>query len=435
MAISDVAHPDGKWGGISARRPMLRTVLRYGVSTAGPVAVSGAHFLASLIFLHALPAREFGLFSFVMIVVAFGMSATASLIVVPITQNIVIGDARIRPTCFKMNWLVCLAFGILLFAALAASGATPGRAALLGLYGAAFSFRWFARSIAYIDGRVGAAITSDALYSAVLLGSLGVLVFTGRMNFAHGSETLLAAAVLAVLPFGARFFRDQFAALRAGRLRDYLPVFRDMSSWALLGVALTEITVNAHAYLVTFIAGPGSFALLALGMLLMRPASLVQSSLPDLERPAMARAIAANNLSTLSRIQRHFTYGLAAAWAANMLLCAGLLIFFPGLLLKKGYALHDVEMVAIISAAIMAVRTLRTPLAVMLQAAGEFKALAGIGATSGFFSVAATLILLLAFGPVASLGGIVLGELVIVLRIYPMARNWKRAQREAAPLV
>jgi O-antigen/teichoic acid export membrane protein len=432
MAISEVAYTDGKWGGIAARRPMLRTALRYGVSTAGPVAVSGAHFLASLIFLHALPAPEFGLFSFVMVLVSFGMSATASLIVVPITQNIVTGDATMRPTCFKMNWAVCLLFGLVLFAALAASGADPFRAALLGLYGAVFAFRWFARNIAYIDGRMGAAIASDLLYSATLLGALGALLFTGQMTFAHGSEVLLLAAGVASLPFGARFFRDQFAALRQGRLRDYLPVFRDMSRWALLGVALTEVTVNAHAYLVTFIAGPGSFALLALGMLLMRPASLVQSSLPDLERPAMARAIAAGNLSGLSRIQRHFTYGLAAALAANMLLCAGLLAFFPLLLLKKGYALQDVEMVAIISAAIMAVRTLRTPLAVMLQAAGEFKALAGIGAASCAVSVTATLVLLLAFGPVASLVGILLGEIMIVLRIYPMARNWKRAQREAA---
>ena len=431
MAISDVAHPDGKWGGLAARRPMLRTALRYCVSTAGPVAVSGAHFLASLIFLHALPAREFGLFSFVMILVSFGMSATASMIVVPVTQNIVTGDARMRPTCFKMNWVVCLVFGTLLFAALAISGAVPFRAALLGLYGAAFAFRWFARSIAYVDGRIGPAIASDLLYSATLLGTLGALVFAGQMTFAHGSEALLLAAAVAVLPFGARFFLDQLAALRQGRLRDYLPVFRDMSRWALLGVVLTEVTVNAHAYVVTFIAGPGSFALLALGMLLMRPASLVQSSLPDLERPAMARAIAANNLSGLSRITRHFTYGLAAALAANVLLCAGLLAFFPSLLLKKGYALQDVEIVAMISAAIMAVRTLRTPLAVMLQAAGEFKALAGIGAASCAVSLTSTVLLLLAFGPVESLGGILLGEMMIVWRIYPMARRWKRAQREA----
>jgi hypothetical protein len=46
--------------------------------------------------------------------------------------------------------------------------------------------------------------------------------------------------------------------------------------------------------------------------------------------------------------------------------------------------------------------------------------------------VTSTLVLLLAFGPVASLIGILLGEIMIVWRIYPMARNWKRTQREVA---
>jgi hypothetical protein len=190
-------------------------------------------------------------------------------------------------------------------------------------------------------------------------------------------------------------------------------------------VVLTEVTVNAHAYLVTFISGAQSFALLALGMLLMRPASLVQSALPDLERPAMARAIAAQDMMGLARIQRHFFYGLALAWLANMLVCALLLAFFPMLVLKKGYDLKAVIGVAIISAVIMAVRAWRTPLAVLLQAAGQFKRLAGIGTVSGTISVAATLILLLSFGPIASLGGILLGELVIVVRVYQMARDWK----------
>ena len=38
-----------------ARRACCGTALRYGVSAAGPVAVSGGHFLASLIFLRNLP--------------------------------------------------------------------------------------------------------------------------------------------------------------------------------------------------------------------------------------------------------------------------------------------------------------------------------------------------------------------------------------------
>ena len=108
---------------------------------------------------------------------------------------------------------------------------------------------------------------------------------------AGGAMPAAGAALVGLLPLGRKFLSRAIAALsaRAG-LRDYRAIFRDLTRWSLIGVVLTELTVNAHAYLVTFISGPGPFALLALGMLLMRPASLVQSALPDLERPAMTRA-------------------------------------------------------------------------------------------------------------------------------------------------
>ena len=150
----------------------------------------------------------------------------------------------------------------------------------------------------------------------------------------------------------------------------------------------------------TFISGAGSFALLALGMLLMRPASLMQSALPDLERPAMSRAIAAGDMAALARIQRAFHLGADRRPGWSMCCSAPrVLAFFPHLVLKKGYGLHDVILVAILSSIIMAVRAWRTPLAVLLQAAGQFKELASIGTVSGALSVLATLALLLTFGP------------------------------------
>jgi hypothetical protein len=424
MTVSDIAsHRSSGW-----RLPggMLGTALRYGVSAAGPVAVSGAHFLASLIFLRALPAREFGLFSFVMVVVSFGMSLNVSLIAVPITRNLVTGGELTRPVCFQMNWLVCAGFAALLFVALLAGHAPWREAGLLALFAGVFTFRWFARCFAYVEGRLVTAIQSDIAYSLILVAGLGAMTLAHKVSFIHGSEMLLASALMALAPFGLGFFRTQLTALGGNPAR-YWPIFRDLTRWSLLGVFLTEVTVNAHAYLVTFISGASSFALLALGMLLMRPASLMQSALPDLERPAMARAIAAKDMGALARIQRHFSLGLVATLVGNILLCAVILGFFPLLVLKKGYALHDVTLVAAISCVIMAVRAWRTPLAVLLQAAGQFKELASIGTVSGTLSVAATLILLLAFGPIASLGGILLGELVILLRVRQMARDWTAA--------
>ena len=298
----------------------------------------------------------------------------------------------------------------------------------MGLFGAVFAWRWFARNMAYIDGRMRDAITSDFTYSLLLILSLAMLAAAHRISLLLGSEVLLLAAILALIPFGADFMKQQARALAGPRLRDYLPIFHNVSRWAVLGVVLTEVTVNAHAYLVTFISGAGAFALLALGMLLLRPASLAQSALPDMRgRPAMARAIAAGDFAGLDNVRRHFTWGLIAAWLANMALCAVILTFFPALVLKKGYAIHDAVLVAAISAAVMAIRVLRTPLAVQLQAAGEFKALAGIGSISSVISVMATLALLLAFGPIASLGGIFLGEVVILIRLRHMMRDWKAA--------
>ena len=419
MTVTDLAR-SSKW---RLKSGVVATALRYGISAAGPVAVSGAHFLASLIFLRNLPAREFGLFSFVMVVVSFGMSLNVSLISVPITRNLVTGETGVRPICFQMNWLVCILFATLLFTALFLGGAPLLEAAMLGLFGGVFTYRWFSRCFAFVDKRMSAAIRSDFVYSIALVAGLGALAFTHHMDFTSGSVMLLAAALVALVPFGAGFFKNQIAALGGNPLR-YWPIFRDLTRWSLLGVALTEITVNAHAYLVTFISGPSAFALLALGMLLFRPASLMQSALPDMERPVMARAMAAKDMATVARVQRHFGYGLVAAWGINLLLCAALLAFFPLLVLEKGYALNEVILVAGLSAIIMALRAWRTPLAVLLQAAGQFKVLAGSGTTSGAVSVAATLILLLTVGPIASLVGIMLGELVILIYVRRMANAW-----------
>ena len=425
MAFSDVAET-GTGRGFSAG-PLLRAALRYGASAAGPLAVSGAHFLASLILLRALPAREFGLFSFVMVVAAFGMSLNVSLITVAITRNLVTGEDGTRPICFQMNWLVCGLFGAVLGLALLLGRAPPQEALTLGLFGAAFTFRWFGRCFAFVNGRTTAAIQSDLAYSLVILVGLGALSLGHRVTFTAGSQVLLAAALLGLLPFGWRFFREQLAALGRGNPLDYWPIFKDLTRWSLLGVALTEITVNAHAYLVTFISGASSFALLALGMLLLRPASLMQSALPDLERPVMARAIAARDFDGVNRIERRFLAGLSAAWAGNIALVAALLLFMPALVLKKGYALDQVVIIAILSAVIWGVRALRGPPSVLLQAAGKFRELASIGTVSGAVSVAATLALLLAFGPVASMGGILLGDRVILARVTQMARAWKAA--------
>ena len=62
--------------------------------------------------------------------------------------------------------MVCGAYAVLLSFALWAGEAPLREALLLGFYGAAFAYRWFARSVAYIDGRIGTAIAWSEIPSA-----------------------------------------------------------------------------------------------------------------------------------------------------------------------------------------------------------------------------------------------------------------------------
>ena len=407
--------------------PWLALAWRYGLSVTGPLAVSGAHFLVSLVFLRSLEASEFGIFSFVLVVSAFAMSVSGAGLVLPATHSMVKEDTATTAAVFRLALAAGLVFAVALTLATMASGTSLSRAAPLGLFCAVLAYSWFARSLAYIEGRVGAAILSDIIYGAIVLAGLGIMVLLHDVSLRHGGELLLLAATTSLVTFGRDFFRSQWRGLRSGRLRDYMPAFRTVTGWSLMGVGLTEATLNAHAYLVTFIAGPGAFALPALGMLLMRPVSLVQSALPDLERPAMMRAFAARDGATLDRILFEFQAALALILVATILLATALLAFAPQLLLKQGYGLGNAVTAALLSAAIMAVRSARAPLSVLLQAAGEFKALARLSAWSAAMAIASTLALLLAFGAVASLGGILLGDLVILAGLKPLARKARLA--------
>ncbi|HEY0301228.1 MAG TPA: hypothetical protein VGC36_07850 [Rhizomicrobium sp.] len=403
---------------------------RYALSACGPICISGAHFVAALLVLHTLSRAHFGLFSFVMTLVPFGISAAAALVGAPTTIGIRgrghLDDAELA-TFQKVNLLLSAFAFAVVSCSLLACGLDVTAALLFGVYGAVMSLRWLARVHAYATETPARAAGSDAVYGALLLAGLGGLDLAGRLTLDNTAAILLASALGSLAIFDRTYLIRQFAPSAKGSLAAYAPVWRDLTRWSLLGVAASEVTVNAHAYFVTFFSGPGAFALLALGSLLMRPISLVLSSLPDVERPVMARAIGRGDLAGAYRAVKEFRTAAAAVLLGTIAIVAVLLVFFPELILKQGYDAGAAEAIVAIWVAIMAIRALRTPEAVFLQAAGEFQPLANISLKSAAVSLAATLVLLVAFGPIASLFGIVAGDAVMTAGIFAGVRRWKRA--------
>ncbi|MBV9903149.1 MAG: hypothetical protein JO346_01065 [Alphaproteobacteria bacterium] len=414
----------------SAVERLLKVAGRYALSAAGPICISGAHFLAAILVLRTLSPTHFGFFSFVMTIVPFCIGAAAGLVGAPTTvgmRNRGYVDEAELATFQKANLLLSLFSFAVVAASLLASGLGLEASIVFGLYGAAMSLRWLGRVYAYATNAPARAALSDATYGILLIAGLGGLYLLDRLTMTYTAMVMLAAAGASFVLFDREYLLKQFAPSSAGRLSDYGSVWRDLTRWSLLGIAATELTVNAHAYFVTFFSGPTAFALLALGSLLMRPVSLVLSSLPDMERPVMARAIGSGDLPRAFRVVKEFRTAALAVLAGTTILAAALLMWFPSTILKQGYNAGEAETIVAIWVVIMAIRALRTPDAVFLQAAGEFQALAHIGIKASIVSLAATLGLLLAFGPIASLLGIVAGDIVMSAYIWQRTRAWKPA--------
>ncbi len=414
---------------IMERSRLVRLAGRYSLTAVGPIAVSGAHFAASLIFLHKLTPAEFGLFSFLLVVVPFALSISSGLLGAPLLSAVGKTDAmadKKRAAFREVNRLYCLAAGLATAAMMYFSNAGLTCALLLGLYGAAMTFRWFSRFSAYNSDHPMRAAASDLVYSAVLLCGLTVLVALGHMSLRRTSDVLLASALLGLLPFGWDFLKAELRRPPSGVLSIYGPIWRDMTRWSLLGVVLSEMTANAHAYLVTFISGPHIFAILAVGSLMMRPLSLVLSALPDRERPAIARALVKGDTKAALRIIVEFRVAAAAVWIGTVALSAVILFWFPKLIIREGFDPHAVMTVTAIWTLIAAARAVRAPENAFLIAAGEFHPLARAGLTGSAVSLIGTLVLLLAFGPVESLFGVLAGEVAMTFKVMDLMRKWRR---------
>ena len=166
----------------------LATAWRYGLSTSGPVATSGAHFLASLLLVRNLPAFQFGLFSFVLVIVPFCMSIVAALLVLPV--NTALGDAArsARPCRSDLpedDPGPDGAGGHRRYSAFSSSPGRRRRRRCCWRGSARYStYRWFARCLAFVKGRAGIAIASDLAYAGALVTGLAALMVRRHVEFA-----------------------------------------------------------------------------------------------------------------------------------------------------------------------------------------------------------------------------------------------------------
>ncbi|HUD91527.1 polysaccharide biosynthesis protein [Sphingobium sp.] len=427
MAEAQVAEE----GPATGRIQRLGSVLgRFGLASLSSAIVSVSHLAVQLFSIHHLGTSAIGTLAFLLVIIQFGYGLSNALVSTPYTIMVNQGeeaDARRFDFFFPVNLLLAVSQG-LICAAIAWATASPTAALLFGLAGIFSLIRWFGRSNAYAHHAPMRAARSDLAYAGTILIGLMVAMRTGASLPAIGGM-LVAASLIGMLPFGLAFLR-RHGAMGPGRaLRAYRPVWREQSAWTLVGVLSTEATSNSHSYIVTLLAGPTAFAPIAVGMLFFRPVNVCITALTQLERPRMTRAVARGDHRSAIKSERMFMGALVMLWLGTCVLAGIVLEFFPSLILKPTLDHGAVVLAVALCALLSLVQCVQTPMSVMTQARRAFRPLAAQSLRSCGVGVVAVTLIVLGADPVLSIGGVVLSQLVMMLGIWRLDRQWRLTQQ------
>jgi O-antigen/teichoic acid export membrane protein len=420
--------PDAAASSVKSKLKSLFAKLnRYGLAVLAPAAVSAAHFVVQVILVLQVTPAEFGLFAFFMVIVQLGYGVSNALVSTPYTVSIhqETTTQEERAAFFAISGLYALAFGAICMG-VGALFEAGNWAYLFALFGITAMLRWFGRAHSYAEFRQTTAALSDFLYSGCLLASIGGLVLTGRVEMGWIALAFLSSSVIALLAFGRGFLSAQFVGVLKSRITSYGKVWKEQARWTLVGVVSTEATSNAHSYLVTSFAGPAAFAPLAAAALFLRPVLLAITSLTQLERPVMSKAIAGNEIARAEGTRRTFFAALLFVWLAVVLLAFALLWFKPEDIAKANYNLGDFQIAVTLIALVVLVQVWQAPNSVFLQAAKEFKTLATTSLYACVFSILLAAAALYFAGPIYSLAGIVAGQAIMAAQISQRVRKWRK---------
>lgn len=408
--------------------------LRYALAFAGPASTSGAQFLLSMLVVNRATAETFGHFAFLMILLQFVLGVWSALFGASLPVIVADADSERRERrlagMFAANLLATVPVVLIFVATAAGLGMAPAAGVIFALFAAVWMMRGFARAYAYAVGGQMRVLLSDVTYGVVVIAGLPVLLWLSTDLLRETSLLLLLGSVLAMLPFGRDYARRQIRSISVRSLGAYGEIWRVHSGWSLLGVVTTEATINSHAYIVTLVAGAKSFAVLAASALLTRPVSVLLSSLSEYERARMATEIAEGDAAKLGHSLRFFRVVMMLVWVATSIALAMILLIAPRLIFPPLYSVPTLAIGSALWMAVMLVRTLRAPESAMMQAAGQFRPLALASVYSALCSVVGVTVILLLFDPLWSIAGILLGEIVYSMCLWPIAKRWQRNHME-----
>ena len=397
---------------------------RFLMAIGGSAGVALANFVVAALLLKTVPPAQFGIYSFIQIVIALGYGVSNALFGSPLLVALNRTDSPIVGTVesyFKANFWISLAASLPIWVIVLNLEGAQTTSLYFALAAMLMWARWFGRSYANAIHEPMRAAVSDACYTVVVLSGAILLFNSNVLTFRNIPLLLASGAGLGILALGRKSLSVQFFGIMNGSLAPFRTGFREQGRHALTGVITTEVTANAHSYIVTLLLGPAAFAPLAASMLLFRPIPLVLLSLTQLERPRISLLLRDNQNKAAWNAIRTFRTAVLVFWGINILAVYVVLTFFLEMVIRAEYDNRIIIQATIFWCVIMGLRCLRGPESALVQANGDFRELARVTMISCLVSLPLVLGLVYFFGSVWSLGGIAMGEIVAVILIAKLA--------------
>ena len=387
--------------------------------------LAAAALVQALALLLAGSLTEYGTFAALQLVQGLMLGVVSALLLSPLLIQLTSQNAALLSTYARLQLALSGIFA-LLQALLCVWLMGDGPALLAG--GAIFfhSVRWYARGLAQLHGQLLHAVASDACSAVVLLTGVAVLWWFDAVQLSTLLAVNLAAALLGCVATGSYFWRTLWPLQEKPDWSLLFQGWRGQGRPALSGTVASEAAANAHSYFAAFLFGPAAFAPLAAAALLFRPVVVVQQSLQQTERPAIRRALLAQNDGLFQQLQRRFFVFALAALGANVLLAAWLMGLQPEWLWSDSSSIGQWQLAGALMAVLCFFRVFRSGFTAQLQARDAFAFLARTAWQAAVWVIPLSVLVMVVFGVVWSLMVVVLAECWLLLRMQQRCASLQR---------
>jgi O-antigen/teichoic acid export membrane protein len=414
---------------------LARVAPRLAGLIGGEAMQSAFHLGLNLALLHAVSAREYGIFALVMVIGGLGLTYARSLTALPASIAIAARPGR-SAAAHEAGFntaaaLLALIFGIGVAIALGAwleHGAIAG-GALVSFWALRSHLRTvcFARGRERIVGRGDLGFTLSGAAGALAAIAAGSDILHHILLATAGANALGIAIMLGLARQPLRLDSPRRLWRRYRRL---WPVLR----WSLASVTITNLQGQGMALMVGVFAGPAAYAPIAAVLVIFMPLRVVAAGFANMMHPELTALHAKGDAL---RIRRLMLLWLGPLAAVSLTYLAAALLALP-LILPQSLEPGRFHPMAAGAWVVIGTALLYVMPRIWLEAAEAYRAIAVLSAAAaalGIGCVAA--ILAAAADPAWAIAGGALSEIVVLVGTWAIAIRRLRArsregQREAA---